>query len=311
MKIINKISQVLIIFILILACKEEESNFDFLDAITPPANVAVAYNITQDNSGLVTLIPTAEGVSSFTIDLGDSSETVEVIPGNKITHTYVEGTYTVKVIASNINGDTTEVSQELVVSFQAPQNLVVTLENDAAISKQVNVTATADFATSYEFYSGETGVDQPVATSNIGDALTYQYANAGTYSVKVVAMGGAIETTEYAMDFEVTAILAPLVSAPNPSSRNDVDVISIFSDAYTDVAGSDLNPNWSQNTIYTEFEISGDKMIQYSNLNYQGIDIGSEIDASAMETLHIDIWTADATSIDIYPLPNGQEAVEF
>ena len=310
MKIINKISQVFIIIVLIFACKEEQDNFDYLDAIVPPANVAVAYNITQDNSGLVTLIPTAEGVSSFVIDFGDGSETKEVIPGSKISHIYTEGTYTVKVIASNISGDSTELSQELVVSFKAPENLMVTLENDAAKSKQLNITATADFASMFEFYSGEAGVDQPVATANIGETINYQYTDAGTYSVKVVAKGGAIQTTEYTTDFEVTAILAPLASAPNPSSRNEADVISIFSDAYTDIAGSDFYPNWGQNTIYTDFDLNGDKIIQYSNLNYQGIDIGAEIDASSMETLHIDIWTADATSIDIYPLPNGVQPAD-
>jgi len=46
-------------------------------------------------------------------------------------------------------------------------------------------------------------------------------------------------------------------------------------------------------------------MLYYKNLNYQGIDIGSAIDASSMEFLHIDIWSADNMSIDIFPLPSG------
>ena len=310
MKKIKIIYRALILLLVINACTEER-NLDFLEAVKAPTNVAATYNITQDNSGLVTIIPTAEGASSFDIYFGDATaEPANIENGKNVQHTYVEGTYNVKLVAYNSIGDSTEATQELMVSFKAPENLMVTIENDAAITKQLNVTATADFATTFEFYSGETGVNQPVATANIGEAINYQYTDAGTYSVKVVAKGGAIQTTEYTTDFEVTAILAPLASAPNPSSRNEADVISIFSDAYTDIAGSDFYPNWGQNTIYTDFDLNGDKIIQYSNLNYQGIDIGAEIDASSMETLHIDIWTADATSIDIYPLPNGVQPAD-
>ena len=307
MKKLKTIYKALIIFLIISACTEEDRSIDFINNIAPPTNVAAAYNITQDNSGLVTIIPTADGAILFDVDFGDSSPVEkDVEAGKNVLHTYAEGTYNVKVVAYNSKGDAVEATQELIVSFQAPQNLMVTLENDLAISKQVNISATADFAATYEFYSGETGVDQPVVSGNIADALSYQYTDAGTYTVKVVAKGGAIETTEYTAEFEVTAILAPLESASSPAFRNDADVISLFSDAYTDISDIDYNPNWGQQTIYTAFDLNGDAMIQYSNLNYQGIDFATNVqDASAMETLHIDVWTADATSIDIYPISSS------
>ena len=306
MKKIKIIYKALIIFFIINACTDER-NLDFLDKISAPANVSALFNITQDNTGLVTITPTAEGATFFEVHFGDvTSDPVNIENGKNVQHTYVEGTYTVALVAYNANGDTTDYTQELVVSFQAPKNLVVTLANDLAISKLVNITATAEFAATYEFYSGETGVVQPVASANNGDAITYQYTDAGTYSVKVIAKGGAIETTEYTVDFEVTAILAPLVSASIPPNRNETDVISIFSGTYTDVTGIDYNPNWGQQTIYTAFDLNGDAMLQYSDLNYQGIDFSGNVqDASAMETLHIDIWTADATSIDIYPISSS------
>ena len=192
------------------------------------------------------------------------------------------------------------------MSFKAPQNLVVTVENDIAISKQINITASADYAVTYEFYSGEANVTQPVATTNIGDVINYQYTAAGTYDVIVIAKGGAIETTEYTATFEVTEILAPITSAITPSPRNSADVISIFSGAYTDISDVDFNPNWGQQTVYTAFDLNGDAMIQYSDLNYQGIDFSTNVqDASSMETLHLDVWTADATSIDIYPISSS------
>ncbi|WP_299053391.1 hypothetical protein [uncultured Polaribacter sp.] len=303
MKQLKTIFKALIILVFISACTENE-NLDFLENIPLPSNVTATYNITQDNTGVVTIMPTAEGAIYFNIFYGDATTTPEKLEqGKSTTHTYAEGTYDVKVVAYNSIGKTAEVIVPLVVSFQAPQNLVVTVENDAAISKQVNVTAEASFATTYEFYSGESGVTQPVLTANIGETINYQYTDAGTYDIKVIAKGGAIATTEYTASFEVTAILAPLASATTPPSRNDIDVISVFSDAYTAITGVDYYPNWGQQTQYALFDLNGDKMLQYSNLNYQGIDFSGNLqDASSMETLHIDVWTADATSIDIFPI---------
>jgi len=306
MKKLKIIYKALVILLIISACTEEDRSLDFLDNVVPPSNVAASYNLSQDNSGLVTILPTAVGATSFDVYFGDASaEEKGVEAGKMAQHTYGEGTYTVKVVAYNTKGDTTEATQELVVSFKAPENLEVTLENDIAISKQVNITAKADYAATYDFYSGEADVPQPAASANIGDAINYQYSTAGTYTVKVIAKGGAIETTEYTSEFEVTAILAPLKSASTQPARDAVDVISIFSDKYTDVAGTDFNPNWSQSTIYTPFELNGDAMIQYSNLNYQGIQIGSMQDVSTMEFLHLDVWTADATELDTYLISVG------
>ena len=307
----KKIYKVLLLLLIVVACEEDLRDISFAENILLPSNISATYDITQDNTGLVTITPTADGSVSYEVYFGDgTSEPTSVTQGENVQHTYAEGTYDVKIVALNLNGDEVEATQQLVVSFNAPQNLVVVIENDPAISKKVNITANADFATMFDFDSGETNASQPVVSGNIGNTISYQYTDAGTYAIKVIAKGAAIETTEYAMDFEVTEILAPIASAINPPARKDDDVISIFSDAYTDVAGSNFYPNWGQNTIYTEFDLNGDKMIQYSNLNYQGIDIGSEVDASSMEMLHIDIWTPDATSIDIYPLPNGVQPAD-
>jgi len=305
MKKIKNLYKILFLLLIISACTDELRDFSFLDTIQPPSNVAALYDITQDNTGLVTITPTADGAETIQVLFGDGTGEFEsLVNGESVDRIYAEGTYTIKVVAYNANGDTAEITQQLIVSFQAPQNLVVVVENDLAVSKQVNVTANADFATMFDFYTGETGNTTPIS-GNIGSTISYVYPEAGTYSIKVVAKGAAIETTEYTADFEVTEILVPINSAANPPNRNETDVISIFSDAYENVAGTDLNPNWGQGTTYTAFDLNGNNIIQYSNLNYQGIDIGSSVDASSMEFLHIDIWTTDATSIDIYPLPNG------
>ncbi len=295
----------LLLSVFCISCTNDDNNLDYLEKVVAPTNVSALFQVTQDNTGLVTITPNATGAVKYNITLGDDTvEAIVVKQGESAEHIYAEGTYTVTIEAVGLTSLKSVVTQDLVVSFKAPENLVVTIENDAAKSKQVNVTANADFAMSYEVYFGEDGIDDPV-TANIGDTVNYTYQEAGTYTIRVVVMGGAIETSEFTEEFEVTAILQPIASAKTPPFRQDSDVISIFSDEYTDIAGTNFFPNWGQSTIYTAFDLNGDAMIQYTNLNYEGIDIGSAVDASEMENLHIDMWVANDMSIDIYPLPSG------
>jgi hypothetical protein len=285
-----------------------DDDTSFLSSVTAPSDVVGFYNVTQDNTGLVTITPNGEGAVSFDIYYGDKTASPENVPqGKSITHTYAEGTYSVKIVAIGLTGLKTEVTQNLVVSFKAPENLVVVTKNDLAISKKVSVTATADFATMFDVYFGEAGNDVPVSANNAGTA-SYTYKNAGTYTIRVVSKSAAIKTTEHSESFVVTAILQPTASAPTQPTRQAGNVISIYGAAYANVANSNYNPDWGQSgqgSSYAEFDLNGDKMLNYIKLSYQGIDIGSAIDASSMEFLHIDIWSADNMSIDIYPLPNG------
>lgn len=312
MKKLKKVYRALIILIVIIACSEER-NLDFLDVVEAPTNVAAVFNITQDNTGLVTITPTADGAIAFDIYFGDTTVDSENIDaGKNVKHTYLEGTYSVKIVALNSTGDVTEVTQELVVSFKAPENVLVSIENDLAISKQVNVNATADFATIFEFYSGEDNISQPVMTGNIGEAISYKYAEAGTYSLKVVVKGGAIETKEFMDDFEVTEILTPIASAITPSARNAEDVVSIYSSAYTNIS-TEILPDWGQSQFgssFGEFDLNGDKMLKYTNLSYQGIAFDNNIqDLSNMEFLHLDVWTTDVTKLKTFLINKTTENI--
>ncbi len=300
MKNVKKIYKSVLIILVIISCTDNR-DLEFLEEVVLPSNISALFDITQDNSGLVTITPSGEGASTFEIGLGDSSESVRITSGESIENIYTEGSYDVSITAFNIVGDSTQVNQQLVVSFQAPQNLEVVIENDASTSKQVNISATADFATSYEFYSGETGIDQPVATANIGDGISYDYETPGIYSVKIVAKGGAIETTEYTEDFEVTEIVFPLSSAPTPPNRNDVDVVSIFSDVYTDETLNELPTTWSS-TNFEEANINSDNIWKLTSLDFLGIvtNYDAGIDLSEMEKMHIDYWVPEGTTNELF-----------
>ena len=294
-----------------------DDDTSFINSADAPANVAAFYNITQDNTGLVTITPTGDGAVSYDIYYGDSATAnpAYVVQGKNTSHIYKEGTYTVKIIAFGITGLQTEATQSLVVSLKAPENLVVTITNDLLVSKKVNVTATAKYATMFDVYFGETGNTTPVS-ANIGETASYVYANAGTYTIKVVSKSAATKTTDYTTSFTVTAIVQPVTSAPIPPSRQAANVISIYGSAYTNVAGTNYFPDWGQGgqgSSWGEFNLNGDKMLNYVKLSYQGIALADNvtIDVSKMEFIHMDVWTADAQKIEtsLISKSNGERPV--
>ncbi|KOY52289.1 PKD domain containing protein [Polaribacter dokdonensis DSW-5] len=301
MKKMKNIYKFFFLLLVVVACEEDLRDTSFADNMAPPSEVTASYAITQDNTGSVTITPTAQGAVSFEIFFGDNSDSATLNQGESVEHIYAEGTYQVIVAASNLAGDVVETVQQLVVSFQAPQNLVVVLENDVAVSKQVNITATADFAAMFEFNSGETGVSQPVVSGNIGETISYVYANPGTYSVVVTAKGGAIATTDFAVDFEVTEILAPTEAAPVAPARNDTDVVSIFSDVYTDVTLNELPTSWSAGN-FEATSVDSDNVWKLTTLDFLGIvtNYDTGIDLSGMEMMHIDYWVPEGTTNELF-----------
>ena len=96
----------------------------------------------------------------------------------------------------------------------------------------------------------------------------------------------------------------PEMPAPAPT-QDAANVISVFSDAYMNLAGTDLNPNWGQATVVTEESIDGNNTLLYSGLNYQGIQLGSAQDVSGMDFLHIDFWTANSTALSTFLISGG------
>lgn len=94
------------------------------------------------------------------------------------------------------------------------------------------------------------------------------------------------------------------VAAPTPT-REASKVISIFSDAYTDLDGINLNPNWGQATQVSFVEIEGNNTMKYTGLNYQGIELGRSIDVTNMSHLHLNVWTANSTVLKVFIISPG------
>jgi hypothetical protein len=95
----------------------------------------------------------------------------------------------------------------------------------------------------------------------------------------------------------------PEIAAPAPAQAPE-DVISIFSDAYDNLEGTDY-PDWGQTTQVSNVLVQGDPTLKFSNFNYQGIQLASSLDASGMTTLYLDYWTANSTTLNVYLISTG------
>lgn len=96
----------------------------------------------------------------------------------------------------------------------------------------------------------------------------------------------------------------PTSNAPNPTSKY-IDVRSLFSDQYSSIPNINFYPNWNQATKVSELSIDQNVVLKYDQLNYQGIELGQNIDVRNMEFIHVDIWTTNATSLSIELISPG------
>lgn len=96
----------------------------------------------------------------------------------------------------------------------------------------------------------------------------------------------------------------PTNAAPTPT-KTAANVLSVFSDAYTDVAGTDFNPNWGQTTQVTQPTIAGTKMLRYSNFNYQGTQFASALNVSTYTNIHLDFYSTNATQLRFFLVSPG------
>ncbi|MFY7963366.1 MAG: T9SS type A sorting domain-containing protein [Chitinophagaceae bacterium] len=106
----------------------------------------------------------------------------------------------------------------------------------------------------------------------------------------------------------VSSLLAqPTTAAPTPPSRSAANVISIYSDAYSNIPNVNYNPFWGQSGFGTasEITVSGDNIREYLNMNYQGIDFNTNKNVSSFDSVHFDVYSTNCTSLGITLVANG------
>ncbi len=160
-----------------------------------------------------------------------------------------------------------------------------------------NITVTA--APSYFTFSSS---NPDVATVN--ELGTVSVTAAGTTAISAVIAGVAAQG-----GLEVVSIGDfTLPTAPTVPSQN---VISVFSNAYTNVPVDYFNGYWGGSTTQTEdISIDGEDFKQYTQLNFVGIEFQNPtIDATAMTHLHLDVYTEETGSLTIRIRDRGADGI--
>lgn len=195
MKKITIICSLLLLLAASYSCKKIEGidqDLSFLDKISS-SNPSKIFDITNDNSGMVTITPLGDGVASFTVNFGHGTGTAAsatVLPGASASHAYPEGTYTVSIVATDMAGVSTTTTYPLTVTYRAPEDVVINTSGETEVS------ATAKYAKSFLVYYGDVAneVGTPMA---IGQTLPpHTYPAGGPYDLKVVALSGGAAKTE-------------------------------------------------------------------------------------------------------------------
>jgi len=152
-------------------------------------------------------------------------------------------------------------------------------------------------ATSYSWDFGD-------GNTSTEENPTHTYAAEDTYEVVLTATGanGTKEATK-----NVTISLNPTVLAPAPT-EDAANVISIYSDAYTDITGVNLDPDWGQATVTEEIDVESEKVLKMTGLNYQGIDWADNAqDVSGKTKLHVDVFCSSVTDVNLSLIGGGAE----
>ncbi len=193
MKIFKILAMLTISCLVFTGCENEEiTNYAFQE-ISAPENITAAFDVSQDDSGTVTITPSGEGAQVFQVDLGNG-ETAELAPGESVTTVYPEGEFMVKIVAVGSTGLTSEYNQMLNISFKAPENLEIMVDQPDSNPKTITVSASADYATLFDVYFGDVEDEEPTQLMP-GESIEHTY-DPGIYELTVIARGAGAATTE-------------------------------------------------------------------------------------------------------------------
>lgn len=127
------------------------------------------------------------------------------------------------------------------------------------------------------------------------------------FSGMPVGTGTVFIDNVYFTNEESTVPTDPMVAAPLPTLPQ-ADVISLFSNVYTNVAVDTWKTEWSDATL-EDVQIAGDDVKKYDPLVFVGVEtVTSQIDASGMTAFNVDVWSPDFTVFKIKLVdfgPNG------
>jgi hypothetical protein len=159
---------------------------------------------------------------------------------------------------------------------------------------------------------GDTDFAITAPTSNSAGAFSYTSSNTsvativGGNQIHIVGIGSSTITANQAANgiYDAGSITAPFVvnapplatAAPTPPARNTWDVVSLYSNAYTNLPSA----TWQGASTLSDELLQGNDTKLMSNFLLDFINFAAT-DVSQMTMLHMDIYTTDCTGLNIFP----------
>lgn len=284
MNVIKYFLGLALLLVVLAGCKKEiYDDTSFLTTDIAPDKLSALFEITQDNTGKVTITPNGEGGAWYEISYGDGTVTpAKVLPGKSTLHQYAEGVYNVKVKAYSITGKVTETTKVLTVSFRAPENLDFSITVDPANNYRISVSASAVYETNFKVYFGHVANEVPVAF-NEGDVVRHTYTAVGTYSVKVIAYSGGAATSQL---IKTVTIVDPVLL---PITFESATISYAF--ANFDGGNVTVINNPQSNGINTSAKVG--RMVKSAGQPWGGslITLGAPIDFSANKVFRMKVYS--------------------
>jgi len=287
-----------------VGCKKERfDDTSLANTGAAPDSLSALFEITQDNTGNVTITPNGIGASYYDVFYGDGTTTPARVPaGNKTTHRYAEGQFNVRLIGYGVNGKQTEATRPLTVSFRAPENLDFTATIDPTNPYRVRVSATALYETSFRVFFGHSPNEVPV-TFNEGDVVNHTYTMTGNYTIKVVALSGGAATTERTRTISIVdPVLLPITFESAGTNYNftgfDGGAVTVIN-----------NPQ--QGGINTSARVG--RMVKNAGQPWGGavITLGSPIDFSVNKIFRMKVFSPRAGAKVLLKTENPANGAQF
>jgi len=247
---------------------------------------------------LITLTPlTKNAWNSYDLDLTQFTGVVtsdifqfKIVGDGTI---YIDNLYLYDNTASvDTEAPTALIATKGAVTSDAVELLLNATDNSGAVNFEIT------YGTTKLIVGGVSGVQKSYTVTGLLGGTDYSFS----IVAKDVTGNTSVNTVV------VTAKTAASITAAPTPTRPAANVISIFSDAYTNVANTNYFPGWGQSTVATQVQLAtGNSALKYANLNYQGMELGSHVNAGTMIKIHLDVYTENETMLQITPISPAKE----
>ena len=161
----------------------------------------------------------------------------------------------------------------------------------------------------YVVKDGETEVGSGAGASGASVNITVNNLTPNTeYNFNVIAKDGNDNAAE-PVAVSATTLEAP-GAAPVPTFAGKEKVVPVFTDAQAGGPAIEFGP-WGQTTVGTFIELAADDHVCYGyNFNFMGWLLTPAVNATDMEFLHVDLYSATLDKISVTPISPGHEGVK-